>query len=323
MKKRIWLFVRLGLGIAVLAFLLRRVDLRQISIRWDLLAALGFIGTLSLLVSIQALSALRWRVLLGPDAPSFWFLWRLYAVGAFFSLFLPTSVGGDAARAVAAAQAMPRTGSAVLSVILERALGVFALVLYAVVGVALMPDTVAPLLEATHLKASPTKLVIAALLLVVVGGAGFLLAMRRPKIRAAMRDGADLLNQLRRAPGRLAVAVLLGLVVQMGYIVAWLCLARGLRLDIPAMFFLVAVPAVSLAAMLPVTFAGIGVREGAWVILLAKFGIASVNAVAYSLVYFLAVILLGLGGGIVFVLRGTAPAPGQLAPMSEPLREGA
>jgi uncharacterized membrane protein YbhN (UPF0104 family) len=312
MKKQIIWGVRLALGLAVLALLVRRMDFSQMSVRLDSAAWLGFAGTVSLLVATQALSALRWRMLLGDDAPPFLYLWRLYAIGAFFSLFLPTSVGGDAVRAVAAVQSMPRSGGAVVSVVLDRALGMLALAIYAVIGVLLLPDAIAPLRQAAHWKSAGPKVWLMLGGLVIVAAAGALLASRIPKLKRLIGEGVDYLRHLRHAPGRLAAAVLLGLVVQAGYIVAWMSLAFGLRLGIPATFFLVAVPVVSLAAMLPVTFAGIGVREGAWVLLLSRFGLASANAVAYSLLYFGAVVLLGAGGGLLFVIRGTAPAPSQV-----------
>jgi uncharacterized membrane protein YbhN (UPF0104 family) len=57
--------------------------------------------------------------------------------------------------------------------------------------------------------------------------------------------------------------------------------------------------------MLPVTFSGLGVREGAWLLILAPFGLSAADAVTFSLLYFLAFVGVGVIGGLVFVTRGT------------------
>jgi branched-subunit amino acid transport protein len=92
-------------------------------------------------------------------------------------------------------------------------------------------------------------------------------------------------------------------------VAAWMTLGAGLRLPVGWGEMLVFVPFVSLAAMVPVTVAGIGVREGAWALLLAPYGVAAADAVAFSLLYFLAFCLVGAAGGVVFALQGMGRAP--------------
>jgi uncharacterized membrane protein YbhN (UPF0104 family) len=54
-----------------------------------------------------------------------------------------------------------------------------------------------------------------------------------------------------------------------------------------------------LAAMLPVSFAGLGLREGASVFLLEMFGVSPQLAVAFSLLAFASTVLaVGLVGGL-------------------------
>jgi uncharacterized membrane protein YbhN (UPF0104 family) len=114
-------------------------------------------------------------------------------------------------------------------------------------------------------------------------------------------------------PGELAAALGVSVLVQGAYVAAWVQLAAALRLPVPAAEFLVFVPFVSIAAMLPLTVSGIGLREGAWVLLLAGHGVAAADAVAYSLLYFVAYLAVGAAGGVVFALRGMAPAASRTA----------
>jgi len=76
---------------------------------------------------------------------------------------------------------------------------------------------------------------------------------------------------------------------------------------------LVFVPFVSLAAMLPITLSGLGVREGVWVLLLAPLGIAGANAIGFSLSYYAANGIVGILGGVVFAVLGTDAAASQSA----------
>jgi uncharacterized membrane protein YbhN (UPF0104 family) len=79
--------------------------------------------------------------------------------------------------------------------------------------------------------------------------------------------------------------------------------------ELPAFTLLWAVPVVSLSVLLPVTFAGLGVREGVWLLLLADTGIAPADILAFSLLYFGCNLLVGIIGGLLFVSRGLAVRP--------------
>ncbi|MEN8376545.1 MAG: lysylphosphatidylglycerol synthase domain-containing protein, partial [Gemmatimonadota bacterium] len=136
-------WARLAIGVGLLGVLLSRVDLSQRTIRIGAEVVLGVGVTGALLLLAQAVSALRWKEILGAQAPAWGFLFRLYLIGNFFSLFLPTSVGGDAVRAVAASRALPARAAAVTSVVVDRLIGVAALLAYLALGVVAAPAVIA------------------------------------------------------------------------------------------------------------------------------------------------------------------------------------
>jgi uncharacterized membrane protein YbhN (UPF0104 family) len=90
------------------------------------------------------------------------------------------------------------------------------------------------------------------------------------------------------------------------YILLWLVLARTMHLPIAPLTLFFAVPVVTAFAMLPVTLNGLGVREGAWLLLLSGSGIPPAEIVTFSLLYFAANLITGLVGGILFMVRGTS-----------------
>lgn len=264
----------------------------------------------ALLVLSQLVAAARWRILIGPGAPRWVVLAHLYLVGAFFSLFLPSAVGGDAFRATLVARASDRPEAAVVSVVLDRAFGVAALLTYAAIGLWLDPTGARALGAQVASAFDPSRwLLLGGLLLTGIGVAGFA-ARRIPRLRAIPAAIAEAVRAT-AARGRAAVACYgLSLVVQGLIILLWMSVAHGVGLTLAPGRFLVGVPLVSLATMLPLSLAGLGVREWAWVWYLAPFGVPAGDAVALSLAYFGCPLLAGLVGGALFTWRGAAPGLG-------------
>jgi uncharacterized membrane protein YbhN (UPF0104 family) len=298
--------VRLAIGLGLLAWLLSRIDFSRRTIELGSDVVLGIAVTVALLVLAQAVSALRWREILGAAAPTWGYLFRLYLIGNFFSLFLPTSVGGDAVRAVAASRALPTSTPAVTSVVVDRLIGVVALLAYLALGILVAPAVVAQAGTAAEWQGPGLALggALALALLAAIGGVAWL--VRRPTVRRRLAPAGELIGRLWRSPGTLARILGLGLAVQALYILAWGLLASALGVRLPPALFVATVPVVSLLAMLPVSLSGIGIREGAWVLLLAPFGVAAADALTYSLVFFVAFAVVGGIGGVVYSLMGTS-----------------
>lgn len=303
------LLLRLGVAAALLGLVLQRGHATALLARFSpgTLAAVG-LGAVLLLAS-QAVAAWRWQLLIGPGAPRWLALAHLYLVGAFFSLFLPTAVGGDAFRATMLARVAPRAEAAVVSVVLDRGLGVVALLCYALAGVAAAPELARPLLGQLAAALSPGRLLPLAGACLLLGLGAALLARRVPRLRAIPGAVLHATRATLARGGAAAGAVVLSLVVQGLMVLLWMVVARGVGLSLPLSRFLVGVPLVSLATMLPLSLAGLGVREWAWVWFLAPFGVPAADAVALSLAYFACPLLAGAVGGFLFATRGATPFP--------------
>ena len=304
MKRTISLVARITLGVGIVAFLISRTDLSQLEFRPDARMLFSAGGAVASLAVAMLLSAIRWRLVLGPQAPSVLTLWRIYLIGWFFSLFLPTSVGGDAVRAVALGRSSSGTGGAFSSIVLERLLGVAALGFYLLLGCALAPAVFTGAISGASVTVTPGQFVA----LLAVGGLALwgmvVIARRIPRLNALLSDGVRLWTEFRRSPARIGFALLVSGLLQALYIATWYVLAWGLRLELPLLTFLVFVPLVSLAAMLPITLSGLGVREGVWAVLLAPFGVSMGEAVVFGLSYHACSLLLGGFGGLLFGVSG-------------------
>jgi uncharacterized membrane protein YbhN (UPF0104 family) len=304
----IWL--RLLVGIAVLGVILARVDLGATTVRPSPRLLVAVAVATGLLLLSQSVAALRWKIVLGDPLLPWRYLARLYIIGSFFGLFLPTSVGGDAVRAAAAARTSQHAGRVMASVLIDRGLGVMAVLAYAALGLLVAPDVVTRSDGSAVRWHAPS--LAGAVLAFAVAALGLLLLRRSAMVSALWHQGMTALRDLARSPSRLGEALVLAMICQGLMVLLWYALARGVHLPIPPLTFLWAVPAVTLAALLPVSFSGLGVREAIWLIVLSSSAIPRADIVAFSLLYFVCNILVGFTGGALFVTLGTTlePPPG-------------
>ncbi|HET7585735.1 MAG TPA: lysylphosphatidylglycerol synthase transmembrane domain-containing protein [Gemmatimonadaceae bacterium] len=304
-RSRIPILLRLTAGAVLLALIVWRVDLGQFSLHsWPaLLAAAG--AAVVLLLVAQVLSAVRWHAILGTQEVGTAYLWRLYLIGQFFGLFLPSLVGGDAVRAVALSREIHDASRSVASVLVDRIVGMVALVLYLVLGLALVPTRTIPSLRMSWPHIAPLWWIVGAIGVLGATVAAFLVLRRSERVRRIVGGKMRVLRMVRQPPLVVARWIGIGLLVQGIYILTWWALDIGLHLGVGLQYLLFAVPLVNVVAMLPITFSGIGVREGAWVVLLAPLGVSGADAVAFGVLYFLCYTIVGGIGGLIFMWRGT------------------
>jgi len=303
--RRLLFWLRLITGVGVLGLIFTRVDLSAATIQRGPLLLEAIAGATGLLMLSQAVAALRWGIILDDDRLPWFYLMRLSLIGAFFGLFLPTSVGGDAVRAIATARSSPHSGRAIASVFIDRGFGVLATLVLAVIGFTLDPSL--GILTGNGVRWEP-RLVSIGLPLALASTAVLLLS-RSARARSVVYKGLGMFTELARSPRRMVKVLGLALLSQSLIVLLWYTLSRGMNLALPGSMFLWAVPLVSLSALLPVTFAGLGVREGVWLVLLAGTAIPPANIVAFSLLYFGCSVLVGIIGGIWFVFSGIALDP--------------
>ncbi|MGQ0764500.1 MAG: lysylphosphatidylglycerol synthase transmembrane domain-containing protein [Gemmatimonadota bacterium] len=225
-----------------------------------------------------------------------------YYMGLFGSTFLPSIVGGDVVRAGVAFRHVRSRGALVLGSLVDRLLDVIGLAAVAGIGALLSPRALD--------DDSRRVFVLLGLLLgggaVIAGVVTVMTPVRKfPwKIRRLLVKVRTAVRATAARPLLLARAFIGGMVLQTGLTALnwWLGLAMGL--DVPFYVWLFVWPLAKIAALLPLTQNGIGVREAAFVALCAPFGIAAPQAVAASLVFQVVVLAGGLAGGAISWILG-------------------
>jgi len=131
----------------------------------------------------------------------------------------------------------------------------------------------------------------------LLGGRSIRFRRRLARLRHALRSVA-------RRPQVLLYGWAAGVFIQATFLILTARLAAACGLELPLRVWLFAWPLAKLAAVLPLTQGGIGVREAALVALLAPFGAASHLVLAAGLVWE-SIILAGgvIAGGVAILLR--------------------
>jgi len=303
-------FVRLAVSAALLYFVLHSIDLaalwlrvQDINLPWILLALGSF-------AFMQAVSVWRWHRLLhaqhidvtkGTLTESIW-------VSLFFNNFLPSNIGGDVVRIADTAGAAGSKTLATTVVLVDRVLGLIALVVVASVGAFaaslvgihvpgarwLWLVAVAGLAVAIPVIAIPQ---LTALLL------GPLRLLKRPWVDERVQRLEDAIFRFRAAPSALIGAFAGALVVQITLVAFYLLTAQGLSVPLPILLGAVLIPVSLAVQMAPLSINGFGVREAVFAFFFRRFGLPIDAAVALSLVSTGLVMGMSLVGGYMFLRR--------------------
>jgi uncharacterized protein (TIRG00374 family) len=233
-----------------------------------------------------ALSAWKWQLLLSSKGQQRRFLetFRIYYVGKFFNLVLPSTVGGDVVRGYSMSNSIEDGIEAYASIFVDRFTGLVALVALAVLGVLIEPTIftwrlVLPLVGVT----------LGTVVLVAVAFWGVGVSLISSALRAVPLDIISKIEKLRRSVylyrnERRYVALALGiaLVFQILSVANKFILAEALSLDVPLVFFFVMVPITEIILFLPISIQGYGAREALYIFFLLSVGVSADQAVALS-----------------------------------------
>ncbi len=301
------LVLRIAVSAAMLGFLLSRVDTAALlpdgnarTVWW---LAVGLVVWFAAIV----LATLRWqRVLVALSLPSpFPPLLSHSLAGLFVANFLPSTIGGDVLRVMRLSADNGEPPASFASVVLERLTGFVVLPVITLVGLVLHPSLL-HLGNASRLALALSLATLAALVAILVVAGSPKLGGRLAGHPSWLRFvGAVHLGiaRIRRDPaagvGVLAVAFAYQLMVVTA---AWVA-AHVLGLNLGWTIMLAFIPVVAIAQVIPISVGGLGLREGALVLLLQPLGVAAAKATALGLLLYGLNLLVSLLGAPAFAVR--------------------
>jgi len=312
---RTWIsspWFKAGSSVLLLAILLHETDLSDLLDAvsrarpgWVIAALLGYIAS-------QVVSSIRWTMLARPLGFSepFGYFFASYFTGMYMNLFAPSTVAGDIGRALYLARAQKRKALAFTTVIADRGLGFIVLSWIAALAILTQPGYRLPALLYYSAWIVPPATLFGWLYLPKLVVRVFAPGDRWRKL---VED--DLVPYWRDF-GLLSQTSVVACVFHLMQVATQILLAWALGIRAPLSFFFIFVPVVNILGMLPISFSGVGIREGGYLFFLAKIGVSRPAAVALGLLSSGVVLATGIAGGLVFLLW-RAPVPGVNGPTAK------
>lgn len=279
--------VKIGVTVLGLYLVLNNLDITAIlAVIRNVNPAWMAVGAILIALSL-VIRAFRWHIILRGVGSSIRFsrLVELYLVGSFFNAFLPSGLGGDVVRAAEAAQDVD-SGIAVGTVMVDRLTGLMALFAMALVALPFRPVNFPDNLAWTIGSVCVLGLTFG---FILVDGRLLRLVTRRlpSSIRSA---GGDFLDRLALAIDScswwaLGGALLVSVFFNLMQVTWWATTGRALGLEVPFGYYLLIVPIMSLAVLVP-SIGGLGVRENLAPAIFLGAGTSAEQAVALTLLVF-------------------------------------
>lgn len=314
--------LKLAIAVSLLALLLHRADWAQASRHLAQISPQTLVGVLIALLLGLVLSACKWSCALKIQALNYPFgmLLRVLCIGFFFNSFLPTAVGGDAYRVYRTLPPARYRSRAVAAVVLERAVGLLALLTLGGLGAIVLFGHFAA--ARLYVGAAMTALVVCAVAFVAVERGWLESTVRRWRPISAVDALLHSIGLLKNQRSNWLLLAVLSVAFQMISIGVVFALFRDVTTAVTLAQCAVITALVGIAAAVPISINGIGVMEGAFVATALALGLDYEQALVVAIERrFIAVLLSALCGVVYLVDPQNANAPVTQRRLSDALRK--
>jgi hypothetical protein len=277
--------------------------LRRADYRWIAAAVFAY-------VIVEVIAAVRWRMLLrvqGVDLGIFR-LAGLFLIGMFYNQFLPGGTGGDIIKTYLLLKETPgkKTG-ALLAVLFDRLIGLIGLISITGALIVLRYDWLTTTPETKHLV-WVLLIVLGSAVLVLVTSfviTGFKLLDKLPAhfpMRAKLIELSATYHLYAHHWPTTFAAYIASLGTHLSTFATFLCVAYAFRAEVPIVNFFAVMPIERTISSLPISFAGVGLREKVLQIMLHGLcNVPEAVAVLIGSMSFLVMVFACLPGGIVYI----------------------
>jgi glycosyltransferase 2 family protein len=309
-RRNLALILKGILSLALIVWIARNFEFRALALQFREVrpSLLVLSGTLILLQTVGG--AARWQAIIAAQGGNVDFLttFRIYYIGVFFATCTPGGVLGDIVRAWHAHRAGLIISSAISSVVLDRLVVVVYLVAISIATVHFLPPAIQ--------KQYPIGLTSALLLVALLAGLGTPLAIRylpphwrsRPSVGKLAALSSSMLSVTLR-PFSLAWIFCLTAASQVTLCAAFYALSQSINMPVGFVDFMILMPLVIVASILPISLGGWGMRETAMIFVLGLVGVAPERALVLSILVGVLAIVISLPGGVLWILFPQSRSP--------------
>ena len=308
LKRILSILLRVSISVALLIFLFAHVDKKSL---FDIIKhadkSLLFLAFFVFFFN-YLFCLIRWIILLKAvdiHLP----LTRViisFSGGVFFSLFLPSTIGGDLMRSIDLAAHTKKPREIVATVLLDRLSGSVGLVILIFFSLAFgwrLVEDKSVLLSILVIVSSLTII-----LLILFNNSifslinRFLSASNPGKIRNAVRSLHGEMHLFRHKKAEVVKNLFVSLLVQANTPLTFYIIALSIGLKVSMIYFFIFVPIIGAITMLPISIGGLGLRDATTIYFFAKAGVSRDLSFAMSLLNFFFILVYGAIGGLIYVL---------------------
>lgn len=303
-------FLKIALSIALLALVAHNLEWSAV---WKSISKLAW-WALPLAIFLQVLAFLigifRWHMLLSLQGVPYSIVqvFRPYFIGAFFNNFLPSTTGGDAYRIYHIHSNRHGPAAAFSPVITERILGLATLLLIASIAFAFYGDN-NPIINQVGYAAASFLLGLS-LFLATLGIPFIYWPMHRFlerwikfKLVAGFLQVGEAIHAYVKRPTLVLIIIILSASMHFCMIMLFWILGLGVGAVMPLTSYVLTIPLILVAAGLPISIGGLGVREATAITLFAAAGMQRADAAAIAIL-FVPTLLLACSPGLFFFHGG-------------------
>jgi len=308
---RLSLLLRVFIGLVLLAWVIRPLDLQDVVRRIAALSPLPTLALCAALVLRRVLMAYKWALLLrARQIPiSTWQAIRLYHIGYLVGTFIPVGIGNVVYR-IAALSGYKKNQIVISSILIERIIGTAVIGAMAAMG---LPVSIRYLPQSGWLAwgialgAALTILVVAlSLNAAAVSALGRQLSFISPtRLRRRLKEFYEAYAEYRHHRSTLIAFTLLTVAeaVTLISLTYWAAVALGIK--IPFLYLLGTMSILHILLRLPISIDGIGLQEGLFAYLFVLGGLSAADGLSVSLLQRLAGLLAGHLPAAIMLCFGT------------------
>ena len=307
-KRLVSIFLRISISVILLIFLFKQVDKNVLlaTIK-NADKSLLFFAFLVFFFN-YLLCFYRWKMLLTTleiQIPSKRII-TSFSGGVFFSLFLPSTIGGDLVRSIDLATYTKRPREVVATVFLDRLSGYVGLVILALLALLLGGKFLQD--KSVLFSVGIITAILIAILLVLFNQFLYskinkiLNSPRAGRVREAIKNLHQEIYIFRQHKKMILKNLILSFFVQATSPVVFYIIALSFGIKLNIIYFFIFLPIIGAITLLPISIGGLGLRDATTIFFFAKVGVAKDFAFAMSLLNFFFLLLYGALGGFIYVL---------------------
>ncbi|HEX9706630.1 MAG TPA: lysylphosphatidylglycerol synthase transmembrane domain-containing protein [Steroidobacteraceae bacterium] len=306
------------LSLGLLTYLVATIPMHDVLATLQSARTTWFVGGFAIVGATTLLAALQMRAILATQGMPFsvWQVAGINLITNFYGLFLPSSLAGGVIRWHHFSTPEGKRAQALAAIIFSRGVEVVTMLGYGIVFWYFANSKVSSASAVAAMIVTLTAVVFIVLLSVSQAPHAMLraaltrLPLARHILERILRVSTCLVD-FGRCGRRHQLRILLLCIVRNAFAVAaFICFARALNIAVPAVDLGWVRAVVDLVLIIPISIAGLGVRDASLVAMLSPLGVPSAVALALSFLLLAVSLFVALLGGLVEgwrIYNGIAP----------------